>query len=101
MKKSRSLQLDFDKLSVKSDTDKPVPMSVDSTPMSDLPQTASPLSDFPRSTTPSSMFLSTDTKLDSIPTTAETHQSEEMFSFSCTSRNTGTPLYYQVMYIII
>ncbi|XP_018569572.1 gamma-tubulin complex component 6 [Anoplophora glabripennis] len=80
IKKSKSLSLDFDKLSVKShksEVDKPVPMSVDSTPLSDLPHSTV--------TTPSTMFLSIDTnQVESIPNTAETQQTDEGFNF-------GTP----------
>ncbi|XP_050309188.1 gamma-tubulin complex component 6 isoform X2 [Anthonomus grandis grandis] len=79
VKKSVSLQLDLNK--TKSDGEKPIPMSVDSTPMSDMPFITTPLSDLPRSVTPSSMFLSTDTKIDSFPTTADTGLTEEAFSF--------------------
>ncbi|CAG9773680.1 unnamed protein product [Ceutorhynchus assimilis] len=91
MPKSKSLQLDFDKLNSKFDLDKPVPMSVDSTPMSDLPLTGTPTSDFPRSATPSSsMFLSVDTKFDSDPaTTADTHRTEDVFSFGAIPKSSG------------
>ncbi|CAH1116129.1 unnamed protein product [Phaedon cochleariae] len=77
VKKSKSLLLDLDRVSLKSarsDTDRPIPMSVDSTPMSDLPHSGA--------TTPSTMFLSIDTNhLESIPNTAETHQTDEGFHF--------------------
>ncbi|XP_030746020.1 gamma-tubulin complex component 6-like, partial [Sitophilus oryzae] len=71
IKKSKSLHLNFEKSNSKVDLDKPVPMSVDSTPLSDLPVLATPLSDYPRSVTPSSMFLSVETKMDSLPNTAD------------------------------
>lgn len=62
----------------KFDTDRPVPMSVDSTPLSELPQ--SPL------ITPSSTFLSCDTfrggEDSSAPTTADTHRTEHDFDFN-------------------
>lgn len=62
----------------KFDTDRPVPMSVDSTPLSELPQ--SPL------ITPSSTFLSCDTfrggEDSSAPTTADTHLTEHDFDFN-------------------
>ncbi|KAJ8967629.1 hypothetical protein NQ314_002748 [Rhamnusium bicolor] len=78
IKKSKSLLLDFDKLSVKShksESEKPIPMSVDSTPLSDLPQS--------QATTPSTTFLSIDTNhLESIPNTADTHQTDEGFNFN-------------------
>ncbi|ENN76531.1 hypothetical protein D910_08319, partial [Dendroctonus ponderosae] len=97
LKKSTSLHLDFDKIITKCDTQKALPMSVDSTPMSDIAQTASPLSDFPRSATFSSIAFSTDTKLDSITTNGDTllTQTEGFGSVSTSSRNSFTSLYYE------
>ncbi|KAL1497752.1 hypothetical protein ABEB36_008656 [Hypothenemus hampei] len=96
IKKSRSLQLDFDKLSIKSDSEKLAAMSVDSTPTtSDIPQLSTPLTDIPSCTTPSSIALSTDMKLDSFPTTAETLQTEDQFSATFKSSNLDS--FYQKM----
>ncbi|XP_030757168.1 LOW QUALITY PROTEIN: gamma-tubulin complex component 6-like [Sitophilus oryzae] len=81
IKKSKSLHLNFEKSNSKVDLDKPVPMSVDSTPLSDLPVLATPLSDYPRSVTPSSMFLSVETKMDSLPNTADVQRSNTSFSY--------------------
>ncbi|KAJ8913230.1 hypothetical protein NQ315_016173 [Exocentrus adspersus] len=89
LKKSKSLLLDFDKLntkSSKSELDKPVPMSVDSTPLSDLPHSLV--------TTPSTMFLSVDTNhVESIPTTAETQQTDEGFNFGPRENDSVVPIY--------
>nr|XP_023022250.1 gamma-tubulin complex component 6 [Leptinotarsa decemlineata] len=89
IKKSKSLMLDFDKVSTrsaKSDTDKQIPMSVDSTPMSELPHSVG---------TPSTMFLSIDTnQLESIPNTAETHQTDEGFKFDTIKEQSIDPIYY-------
>ncbi|KAF7285504.1 hypothetical protein GWI33_010602 [Rhynchophorus ferrugineus] len=93
IKKSKSLVLDFDKSNAKLDIDKPIPMSVDSTPLSDLPPTGTPLSDFPRSTTPSSMFMSIDTKLESQPVTGEIQQNEKEFNYE-NQQKAHIPLYY-------
>ncbi|XP_066246268.1 gamma-tubulin complex component 6 [Euwallacea similis] len=94
MKKSTSLQLDFTKNNLKSDSDKGIPMSVDSTPMSDLPQIVTPMSDFPRSATPSSMITSIETKIDSSTTPGEGLHFDDIFSFSGTSRTSTTSSYY-------
>ncbi|KAJ8949056.1 hypothetical protein NQ318_016958 [Aromia moschata] len=90
VKKSKSLLLDLDKLSIKShrsESDKPIPMSVDSTPLSELPQSSI--------TTPSTMFLSVDTNmLESIPNTADTQQTEEEFNFTQHKNEGIIPIYY-------
>ncbi|KAG5898433.1 hypothetical protein JTB14_036516 [Gonioctena quinquepunctata] len=88
IKKSKSLMLDFDKVNVNSmkETDKQIPMSVDSTPMSELPQSIG---------TPSTMFLSIDTnQIESIPTTAETQQTDEGFKFDQVREQPIDPIYY-------
>lgn len=89
IKKSKSLSLDFDKLSVKShkmELEKPIPMSVDSTPLSDLPHSTV--------TTPSTMFLSIDTnQVESIPDTAETQQTDEGFTFGMPKNDIVFPIY--------
>lgn len=89
IKKSKSLSLDFDKLNVKThkmESEKPIPMSVDSTPLSDLPHSTV--------TTPSTMFLSIDTnQVESIPNTAETQQTDEGFNFGTPKADNVFPIY--------
>lgn len=78
LKQSKSLTLDFEKISQNSfklDSENPLPMSVDSTPLSDLPHSIV--------TTPSTMFMSVDSgPFGGTPSTAETQQSEEEFNFT-------------------
>lgn len=78
LKHSKSLTLDFGKIDNKPPKlkfDKPLPMSVDSTPMSDVPLSMV--------TTPSTMFMSVDSgPFESLPTTAETRQTDEGFNFT-------------------
>lgn len=91
IKQSKSLTLDFQKININAQHtfDKPLPMSVDSTPMSDLPLSIV--------TTPSTMFLSLESGiLESVPTTAETQQTEEgFFSPKYDASKETVPLYYR------
>lgn len=85
-KPSKSLTLDFEKINTKSElmVNEPLPMSVDSTPMSDLPALSIV-------TTPSTMFMSIDS---SLPNTAETKPTDEGFCFDGPS-NEFQQLYYK------
>ncbi|XP_060522335.1 gamma-tubulin complex component 6 isoform X2 [Cylas formicarius] len=61
--KSESLHLDL-KRSIETVADGPVPMSVDSTPLSDLPLTVTPLSELPRSVAASTTYCTSETQSD-------------------------------------
>lgn len=72
IRKSKSLQLNL-----KPEPDKVVPMSVDSTPMSDLPLISTPMS-----VTPSSMMTSIETK-----TVNDDDNIQDIYSFTGTSKS--------------
>lgn len=81
IRKSKSLQLNL-----KPEPDKVVPMSVDSTPMSDLPLISTPMS-----VTPSSMMTSIETK-----TVNDDDNIQDIFSFTGTSKSSVASSFYQV-----
>lgn len=83
IRKSKSLQLNL-----KPEPDKVVPMSVDSTPMSDLPLISTPMS-----ATPSSMMTSIETK---TVNDDDNIQFQDIFSFTGTSKSSIASVFYQV-----
>lgn len=83
IRKSKSLQLNL-----KPEPDMVVPMSVDSTPMSDLPLISTPMS-----ATPSSMMTSIETK---TVNDDDNIQVQDVFSFAGTSKSSVASSFYQV-----